>query len=219
MNTLLFGIIISAPPLLVAIILHEIAHGYTAWKLGDPTAKAMGRITLNPIKHIDPVLSLLLPGILILSGSPVIFGGAKPVPVNPMHFKNPRQGMALVALAGPITNFILCAFCYIIFIALLPYAESSISISLLKLWLLGGIIINLALGLFNLIPLPPLDGGRIAVGFLPLSIARYWARLEPYGLLLIFALLYFGIPQEILGPAIEFVGTQLDKQMAPIISE
>jgi len=219
MNTLIFGIIISAPPLLVAIILHEIAHGYTAWKLGDPTAKAMGRITLNPIKHIDPVLSLLLPGLLILSGSPVIFGGAKPVPVNPMYFKNPRQGMALVALAGPITNFILCAFCYITFIALLPYAENSISISLLKLWLLGGIIINLALGLFNLIPLPPLDGGRIAVGFLPLYLARYWARLEPYGLLLIFALLYFGIPQEILGPAIEFVGAQLDKQMAPMLSE
>ncbi len=213
MNSLTINLLVSIPPLMVAIILHEIAHGYCAWKLGDPTARVMGRITLNPIKHIDPVLSLLLPALLIFSGSPVIFGGAKPVPVNPMYFKNPRKGMAIVALAGPVTNFILVIICYVLFLELVPYGNNSISISLIKMWLLGGIIINLALGLFNLIPLPPLDGGRIAVGFLPIPIARAWSRLEPFGLLLLFGLLYLGIPQQILSPAIEFVAEHLDSQI------
>ncbi|HMO17021.1 MAG TPA: site-2 protease family protein [Oligoflexia bacterium] len=218
MNSVLINVLVSVPPLLVAIVLHEVAHGYSAWKLGDPTAKVLGRITLNPIKHIDPVLSILLPGILILSGSPIIFGGAKPVPVNPTYFKNPRQGMAIVALAGPVTNFILCGICYFSFLAIINQnIEDSPMLALLTIWLLGGIIINLALGLFNLIPLPPLDGGRIAVGFLPLAIARVWARLEPYGLILIFGLLYLGLPQQILEPAIEFVTTQLEKNIGPLI--
>lgn len=218
MNSIIVNILISVPPLMVAIILHEIAHGYCAWKLGDPTAKVMGRITLNPLKHIDPVLSILLPGILIFSGSPVIFGGAKPVPVNPMYFKNPRKGMAMVALAGPVTNFVLVLICYLLFLALFPYGNESLSIGLVKLWLLGGIIINLALGLFNLIPVPPLDGGRIAVGFLPIPLARLWARLEPFGLILLFALLYYGIPQLILSPAIEFVTSHLDAQVEAMSS-
>lgn len=216
MDSLFLKILISVPPLMIAIILHEVAHGYCAWKLGDPTAKIMGRITLNPIKHIDPVLSILLPAILIFSGSPVIFGGAKPVPVNPMHFQNPRKGMAIVALAGPVTNFILVIICYILFLQLAPYGNSSITISLIKMWLLGGIIINLALGLFNLIPLPPLDGGRIAVGFLPISIARFWSKLEPFGLFLLFALLYIGLPQQILSPAIEFAAKHIEAQLSGI---
>jgi Zn-dependent protease len=216
MDSTTITILVSVPPLMVAIILHEIAHGYCAWKLGDPTAKVMGRITVNPIKHIDPVLSILLPAMLIFSGSPVIFGGAKPVPVNPMYFKNPRKGMAIVALAGPVTNFVLVIICYVLFLELAPLGKDSISLGLVKMWLLGGIIINLALGLFNLIPLPPLDGGRIAVGFLPIPVARFWSRLEPFGLLLLFGLLFLGIPQQILGPAIEFVARHLDSQLQAI---
>lgn len=200
--------IIFAPPFLLAIILHEVAHGYVAWKLGDPTAKTLGRITLNPIKHIDFKLSILLPGILILIGSPVVFGGAKPVPVNPMYFKNPRQGMALVAVAGPITNFILAFISYQLIFYLPDYY---IFQTLVAAWLVGSIVINLVLAVFNLTPLPPLDGGRILVGILPIDLARKVASLEKYGLLILFLLLYLGIPNKTIEPAIEFATSLADK--------
>lgn len=193
--------IIFAPPFLVAIILHEVAHGYVAWKLGDPTAKSLGRITLNPIKHIDFKLSILLPGILILLGSPVVFGGAKPVPVNPLYFKNPRQGMALVAIAGPITNLIL-AYLSISLIKVLP--EESFFLPLFASWLVGSAIINVVLAIFNLTPIPPLDGGRILVGILPVDLARKLSALEKHGLLILFLLLYLGVPEKVIRPAIEY---------------
>jgi Zn-dependent protease len=200
--------IIFAPPFLLAIILHEVAHGYVAWKLGDPTAKTLGRITLNPIKHIDFKLSILLPGILILIGSPVVFGGAKPVPVNPMYFKNPRQGMALVAVAGPITNFILA---YISYQLIFDLPDHYIFQTLVAAWLVGSIIINLVLAVFNLTPLPPLDGGRILVGILPIDLARKVASLEKYGLLILFGLLYLGIPNKTIEPAINYATSLADK--------
>lgn len=201
MPQFIYSFILFAPPFLIAIILHEVAHGYVAWKLGDPTAKDLGRITLNPFKHIDLKMSILLPGFLILIGSPVVFGGAKPVPVNPMHFKYPRQGMALVAIAGPITNLAL-AFISYLFLLNLPPGE--IFESLIGTWLIGSIIINVVLAIFNLTPIPPLDGGRILVGILPIDLARSVAKLEKYGLLILFALLYLEIPNKIISPVLEY---------------
>ena len=209
-------LLLTAPPLLLAVILHEVAHGYTAEKLGDPTARNLGRIKLNPLVHIDPFMTVILPGLLILSGSPIIFGGAKPVPVDPRFFRNPRRGMAYVAMAGPITNFILVAIFYALMLLL---ASSSSALTLLPTWasftlvywILHSIIINLVLGLFNLLPVPPLDGGRIAVGFLPLSMARQVAKLERYGLLIVIALLYFGVIDRYLGPVIGFFTKQIEQ--------
>jgi Zn-dependent protease len=198
-----------APPFLFSVILHEIAHGLAAEHFGDKTARKLGRITLNPISHIDPFLSLILPGLLIFSGSPIIFGGAKPVPVNAMVFKNPRREMAYVAIAGPLTNFALALLCYLLYSALFntesPQGEQGVLSLVLMAWLVYGILINVVLGVFNLIPFPPLDGGRVAVGFLPLSLARFWAKLEPFGIFIVIALLYFGLIDWLLEPALKLL--------------
>lgn len=202
MSNVLWTAVFTLPPLIVSVVLHEVAHGWAAEKLGDPTARSMGRITFNPIKHIDPFLTLLLPGLLILGGSPVVFGGAKPVPVNPVYFKSPRRGMMWVALAGPVTNFILAGICAIILriIVMTPLGEAGIVSNVLLNWSFQGIVINLVLGLFNLLPVPPLDGGRIAVGVLPIDLARAYARIEPYGLFIIFFLLYAKLIDPVLLP-------------------
>jgi Zn-dependent protease len=198
---LLIKIFIYAPPLLIAVILHEIAHGYVALRLGDPTARNLGRLSLNPIKHIDPFMTILLPAMLIFSGSPIVFGGAKPVPVDPRYFANPRKGMALVAIAGPITNFVLAILFYILF--RFYFAGSSIDSSSIigdftMQWLILGIMVNLVLGLFNLFPVPPLDGGRILVGLLPLELAKKLASLERFGLLILVVALMSGIIESVL---------------------
>lgn len=207
-NSTLFKIILIAPPFALAIILHEIAHGYVADKLGDPTAKMLGRLTLNPIKHIDPFMSVILPALLIFSGSPIIFGGAKPVPVNVLNLQNPKRDMAWVAVAGPITNFILAILCYLVFINLtlfegILHLLPAMLVVIIASWAFHGVLINLVLGLFNLLPVPPLDGGRIMVGILPQKLARKYAQLERYGLLIVIALLYTGIVQDVLGPVLE----------------
>ena len=199
-----------APPLLAAVILHEVAHGWIAEKLGDKTARQMGRITLNPLVHIDPLMTIIVPALLISAGSPFIFGGAKPVPVNPLNFENPRRGMAYVAIAGPITNFLIMGVCWLIFHELtlhVPTTQPNFTLMLIEVWLQQSIFINLVLGLFNLLPIPPLDGGRIAVGFLPLSIARQWARLERYGLFIVIALMMTGKVADVIGPVIDYVAT------------
>lgn len=196
------------PPLLIAVILHEIAHGWVAYKLGDPTAKQLGRITLNPIKHIDPMMTIILPGILLLSGSPFLFGGAKPVPVNPYNFKHPRRGMAYVAMAGPITNFILAALTLLfgkLVLSFFPFIFNLLptgALLVFLLWIAQGFLINVILGLFNLLPIPPLDGGRIAVGFLPLELARKIAGLEKWGLIIVMGLLFSGVLDKVLNPLI-----------------
>ncbi|MFN8388667.1 MAG: site-2 protease family protein [Bdellovibrionota bacterium] len=209
LNKFLFDAIVFAPPLLTAVILHEIAHGWAAEKLGDPTARDQHRITLNPLVHIDPFMTIILPVTLILAGSPFVFGGAKPVPVNPLNFRNPRRGMAYVAIAGPIMNFLLVAICLAIHQGLissgLAQAHRGVVVNLLLIWMRHSVLINLVLGLFNLLPVPPLDGGRIAVGFLPLSFARFWARLEPYGLWIVILLMMSGVVRTILEPVLEFV--------------
>jgi Zn-dependent protease len=202
-------LLIFAPPLILAVVLHEIAHGYVAYLLGDPTAKKLGRLSLNPIRHVDPMMTLLLPGMLLLMGSPILFGGAKPVPVNPLYFKNPRRGLVLVALAGPLTNIVLAALSFGLVIilnrseivqGLLPAAV----LWILLFWGLTGVMVNLVLALFNLLPVPPLDGGKIAVGLLPRNPALALARLEPWGLFIVFALLASGVVSSYLRPALTY---------------
>ncbi|RMF08149.1 MAG: site-2 protease family protein [Alphaproteobacteria bacterium] len=175
-------------PVLFAITLHEAAHGYVAHMLGDDTAKRMGRLSLNPVRHIDPFGTVLLPLLLFAMRSPFLFGYAKPVPVNAMRLSNPRRGMMWVALAGPGINLTLALLSgALLHVAvLLPAAAQDWAI----LNLIHSIQINLLLALFNMLPIPPLDGGRVAVGLLPLSLARPLARIEPYGMFILIGLIF-----------------------------
>lgn len=177
-------IIVYAVPLILAITLHEAAHGYAALSKGDDTARRAGRLSLNPFRHIDPLGTVLIPGILILWGAPFIFGYAKPVPVNFNALRNPRSDMVFVAAAGPLTNFGLALISAVLFRFLFLF-PSSIAL-ILKEMLEFSLLVNVMLGVFNLLPLPPLDGGRIAVGLLPNVLAQPLARLERWGLLILF---------------------------------
>ena len=176
----------------LAITLHEAAHGYAALALGDTTARDQGRLTLNPLKHIDRFGTIILPGILLISQLLTIhrvvfmFGWAKPVPVSAWKFPNPRRGMAFVAMAGPAMNFLL-AWLGALAIRALTDADTG---AWLGTVLLDFIVINLVLGLFNLLPIPPLDGGRVVVGLLPEHLARLWAGLERYGLMIVLGCLF-----------------------------
>lgn len=190
---------------IISVIIHEIAHGVVAFWLGDPTAKQAGRITLNPIPHIDPFFTILVPATLALAGSPVIFGGAKPVPIDPRYFKNPRRGMAIVALAGPVSNLLIASVLYLCLHLIVFQAgttEPSYFTQTLFLVLAQGILINVVLAAFNMLPIPPLDGGRIVTGLLPVSLARPYSRLERYGLLIVILLLFSGIVDTLLTPVI-----------------
>ncbi len=178
-------IAISLIVLVFSAILHEIAHGLVAEKLGDPTAKLLGRLTLNPIPHIDPIMTILLPLILILGGSPVIFGGAKPVPVDPFNLREPRKDMALVSLAGPLTNFLIAFITAFIFKFLAPFITDPLILNII----FTIIQINLLLGIFNLIPIPPLDGSKIAALFLPESTANKYLSIGSIGIFILFFLL------------------------------
>jgi Zn-dependent protease len=202
-NSLALQLVLAVVPAILAITLHEAAHGYAALALGDDTAKQAGRLSLNPLRHVDRVGTILLPGFLLLFQLLTIhrvlfmFGWAKPVPVSAWKFRDPRRGMAVVAIAGPAMNFFLAWLAAL----LLPrpaalvgggadYLDAAIAQNpLIGLFLFYFILTNLVLGLFNLIPIPPLDGGRIAVGILPLDLARWWARLERVGILVVIALL------------------------------
>lgn len=194
-------------PLLLAITLHEAAHGWVADKLGDNTARMLGRVTFNPIKHIDPFGTILLPGIMFfgsmgLSGNPMIFGFAKPVPVNPYNLRSPRRDMILVALAGPVTNLLIAFFAALGFYAaeLLPDMPRS-----WVYWNLGNAVwINCLLFVFNMLPMPPLDGGRVAVGILPRFLALPLAKLERAGIFIVLAF-FFVLPW--LG---QFIGMDLN---------
>lgn len=195
-QTLLIYII----PLTFAITVHEFAHGWVANQCGDATARMLGRLTLNPIKHIDPMGTILVPIVLYFTGSPFLFGWAKPVPINFNALKYPKRDMILVALAGPASNFIMAllwSFAIIIALSL----ESQLLIEMAKF----GVVINLVLGVFNLLPLPPLDGSRIVSALLPNNLAYYYNKLETYGLYIVLALLFFGIFQKVILPVVRIL--------------
>jgi Zn-dependent protease len=189
-------------PVVFAITLHEAAHGYVAKMLGDRTAELQGRITLNPLKHIDPVGTILVPGALILlakfGGPQFVFGWAKPVPVNFGNLHDPKRHMLWVAGAGPGANFVMALLWALLLKASAPGAGWD-SPHLLQMATIG-ISINLILMALNLLPVPPLDGGRIMISLLPVNAAHAFARIEPYGLFIILGLLAFGLLDDLMGP-------------------
>jgi Zn-dependent protease len=193
-------IAVSVLPLLFAITVHEVAHGWMAKRLGDPTAQRLGRLTLNPLKHIDPVGTVLVPGLLLLLGG-FVFGWAKPVPVTWENLRHPKRDMAIVAAAGPISNLIMA-----VMWALAAKVGTVFPDDLMwagaPLYYMGvfGISINIVLMVLNLIPLPPLDGGRVAVGLLPGRFALMLSRVEPYGFFILIALLVTGALSIIMHP-------------------
>lgn len=207
-------IAIWALPVLAAIVFHEVAHGWVAYRLGDPTAARMGRLTLNPISHVDLFGTILLPLFLIIARAPFLFGYAKPVPVNYHNLNRPKRDMVWVALAGPMTNLLLALVSVLLLKFLLsldfsargPFGSFWIAIlTPLALMARNSVVINVVLAVFNAFPIPPLDGGRVLVGLLPEPHSSLLAKVEPYGFLILLVLLMTDAMDGLIGPAVRFL--------------
>ena len=187
-----------------AVIIHEYAHGWVAWKLGDSTARFMGRLTLNPLAHIDPVGTIFLPLLLLMTHSPVLFGWAKPVPVDFFNLNNPKKDMVWVGLAGPAAN-ILFAIALSLLLKIPLFTANYLILSVLT----SAVMANLVLAVFNLLPIPPLDGSRVMMGLLPYHLGVEYSRIEPYGFIIIFALLWIGAINTVIWPVVIFLAKLL----------
>ena len=213
-------IILSLIAVFTAIVLHEFSHGYIAFRLGDPTAKVQGRLTLNPLAHIDPIGTILVPIVLVIFRSPFLFGWAKPVPINPNYFRNPYKGMFYVAMAGPLMNIALALgtsaigrLAILITPSSLLYGQSFFAYFVQTMFYLLGffVVINIILAVFNMLPIPPLDGSRVLTYFLPPEGKHVMMQLERYGFLIILALLYLGA----LGGLIRLLGGIWEALLGP----
>ena len=214
-QNLIQTVLIYALPVLFAITVHEAAHGYAARHFGDNTAYMLGRITLNPIKHIDPIGTILMPIMLYFATSGAfLFGYAKPVPVNFGHLRNPKRDMVWVALAGPASNFVQAIFWAVVMITLVGTGvEERFFLEMAR----AGVLVNLVMWAFNLFPVPPLDGGRILVGLLPWKQAQLVSRLEPYGFFIVMGLVIFGVVGTIwLRPLMSFGYTVINYLITPL---
>jgi len=191
-------------PGIFAITVHEVSHGYVARLFGDRTAEMVGRLTLNPLKHVDPMGTVIVPLIMLLLPGNFIFGWAKPVPVAQRNLRNPRRDMAIVAAAGPASNIVMA-----VFWALVAKVAVLINVEWLTPWLVNvgavGILFNLVLAVLNLLPIPPLDGGRVVTNLLPAGVSDKFDRIEPYGFMIIIGLLVFGVLGRIIAPPIYFL--------------
>ncbi|MCY1672158.1 site-2 protease family protein [Novosphingobium sp. SL115] len=219
-DSLIWTIATVAIPMILAIVFHEVAHGWTARALGDPTAAEQKRLSLNPLRHVDPFGTIILPGLLKLTGAPV-FGWAKPVPVDFRRLRNPRWGMVAVAAAGPGINFVLAAFSAVALGLLVRATDGATEPGMAVLFVADNLrnflIVNLFLGTFNLLPIPPFDGSRIVMGVLPAPLARIYGRIEPYGLIVVFLILVvlpylapdLRLVERVVGPPVEWIGSHL----------
>ncbi len=206
LNEILTQAVLWGVPLIFAIVLHEVAHGFMAYRLGDDTAQKAGRLTLNPLKHIDPIGTVALPLLLIVTKSPFVFGWAKPVPVNFFRLRPVRKGMLLVALAGPFSNFLQAIFWAVVLKITLPgVIEGDAVAEFLAHMARIGVAVNIMLMIFNLMPIPPLDGGRVLQALAPPSLSKSLLQLERYGMLVVVLLLASGVLSKILSPLMHWM--------------
>jgi Zn-dependent protease len=205
LNTFLSKISIWAIPVLFAITLHEVAHGWAARFFGDRTAELLGRLSLNPLRHIDPLGTILVPGLLLLVGGP-LFGWAKPVPVATQGLRHPRRSMVLVALAGPLANLLMALLWCLVLSAVARVNGNPTLLGWIALMSQAGIMINVVLALFNLLPIPPLDGGRVLAGLLPQRWSSTLSQIEPVGFFIVLGLAAFGLFGWLFDPAYRLIG-------------